>query len=144
MATQSTGQTKYMPFNGFGAYYIQKLLNLQFVGTAYTFLGIDLALCSNSGGPTALGTEISGGGYARLSVATTFFTAISGATTSMNNTTTIGWPQTTGSWGTVTTVFVVEHALSNILYGGDLVASQVVGNQNVFQFLANNFTVTLT
>lgn len=131
---------------GFGVYYIQKLLNLQFGGTAYTFLGVDLALTTTSGSATALGTEVSGGSYARLSVpaSTTTFPTISGATTAINNNVTLTFVTSTGSWGTVTTVFVVEHALSNIIYFGDLVASQTVGTNNVFQFLANNFTVTLT
>lgn len=131
---------------GFGVYYIQKLLNLQFGGTAYPFLGVDLALTTTSGSATALGTEVSGGSYTRLSVpaSTTTFPAISGATTAINNNVTLTFVTSTGSWGTVTTVFVVEHALSNIIYFGDLVASQTVGTNNVFQFLANNFTVTLT
>jgi hypothetical protein len=131
---------------GFGVYYIQKLLNLQFGGTAYTFIGVDLALCTTSGSATALGTEVSGGSYARLSVpaSTTTFPTISGSTTTINNNVTLSFVQSTGSWGTVTTVFVVEHALSNIIYFGDLVASQTVGTNNVFQFLANNFSVQLT
>ena len=131
---------------GFGVYYIQKLLNQQFGGTAYTFLGVDLALCTTSGSASALGTEVSGGSYVRLSVpaSTTTFPTISGATTTINNNVTLTFVTSTGVWGTVTTVFVVEHGLSNILYFGDLVASQTVGNNNVFQFLANNFSVQLT
>ena len=131
---------------GFGVYYIQKLLNLQFGGTAYTFIGVDLALCTTSGSATALGTEVAGGGYSRLSVpaSTTTFPTISGATTTINNNVTLQFGASSGSWGTVTTVFVVEHGLSNILYFGDLVASQTVGSTNVFQFLANNFSVQLT
>lgn len=131
---------------GFGVYYIQKLLNLQFGGTAYTFIGVDLALCTTSGTASALGTEVSGGNYSRLSVpaSTTTFPTISGSTTTINNNTLLQFPQSNAVWGTVTTVFVVEHALSNILYFGDLVASQTVGSNNVFQFLANNFSVQLT
>ena len=131
---------------GFGVYYIQKLLNLQFGGTAYSFVGVDLALCTTAGTAAALGTEVSGGSYVRLSVpaSTTTFPSISGATTAINNNVTLTFVTSTGSWGTVTTVFVVEHSLSNIIYFGDLVASQTVGTNNVFQFLANNFTVTLT
>ena len=131
---------------GFGVYYIQKLLNLQFGGVSYPFLGVDLALTTTSGSASALGTEVSGGAYVRLSVpaSTTTFPSISGATTAINNNVTLQFVPSTGVWGTVTTVFVVEHALSNIIYFGDLVASQTVGASNVFQFLANNFTVTLT
>jgi hypothetical protein len=131
---------------GFGVYYIQKLLNLQFGGTAYTFVGVDLALCTTSGSATALGTEVTGGSYVRLSVpaSTTTFPTISGGTTTINNNVTLTFVTSTGTWGTVTTVFVVEHGNSNILYFGDLVASQTVGTNNVFQFLANNFSVQLT
>jgi hypothetical protein len=131
---------------GFGVYYIQKLLNQQFGATAYTFLGMDLALTTTSGTASALGTEVVGGSYVRLSVpaSSTTFPTISGATTAINNNVPLQFVQATGSWGTVTTVFVVEHALSNIVVFGDLVASQVVVNQNQFQFLANNFTVTYT
>jgi hypothetical protein len=131
---------------GFGVYYIQKLLNQQFGGTAYTFVGVDLALCTTSGSASALGTEVTGGSYVRLSVpaSTTTFPTISGATTTINNNVTLTFVTSTGTWGTVTTVFVVEHGNSNILYFGDLVASQTVGTNNVFQFLANNFSVQLT
>jgi hypothetical protein len=131
---------------GFGVYYIQKLLNLQFGGTAYTFIGQDLALCTTSGSASTIGTEVAGSAYVRLSVpaSTTTFPTISGATTTINNNVTLSFAQSTGSWGTVTTVFVVEHALNNIIYFGDLVASQTVGTNNVFQFLANNFSVQLT
>ena len=132
---------------GFGVYYIQKLLNQQFGGTAYTFVGVDLALCTTSGSASALGTEVSAGTYSRLSVpaSTTTFPTISGGTTTINNNVTLQFANSGAStWGTVTTVFVVEHANSNILYFGDLVASQTVGTNNVFQFLANNFSVQLT
>jgi hypothetical protein len=119
---------------------------LQFGGTAYTFVGVDLRLCTTSGSASALGTEVSGSGYVPLSVpaSTTTFPTISGATTTINNNVTLGFAQSTGVWGTVTTVFVTEHGLNNILYFGDLVAAQTVGSTNVFQFLANNFSVQLT
>ena len=131
---------------GFGVFYIQQLLNQQFGGTAFTFVGMDLALCTTSGSATALGTEVVGGGYIRrvTPASTTTFPTISGGTTTINNNITLSFATSSGSWGTVTTVFVLATTTNNILYFGDLVASQTVGINNVFQFLANNFSVQLT
>lgn len=90
-------------------------------------------------------TEVTGGAYARQSMA--FDAAANGATA---NTADVTFPTASASWGTITSVAVVDHLTNatwgtnvNVLFWADLTASKAVGLGDVFRFLAGDFDVVL-
>lgn len=133
-------------------------LNLWFCATAMSpafptswFLALDTGTASANG----LQFEVSSGNaYARLSETrnTTQFTSLSGTANAMNNAVTFSFATATGAWtgnsGANTTVqgLVVMDAASagNAWFWGPLTTAQTVVNNNILQFLSNNFTVTLS
>lgn len=128
-----------------GATLRNNLLNLAFGGIAYTrpstvYAALYTAPPSAGGG----GTEVSGGAYARVSVAnngTNFPSASSG---SKSNGAQISFPTATGSWGTVTDAALFDAASGgNLLLYGTLSASRSIAAGNTFRFAASAFTPSL-
>jgi|21_taG_2_1085346.scaffolds.fasta_scaffold00451_3 hypothetical protein len=78
------------------------------------YVGLQTAAPSDS----AAGTEVSGGAYARQSVA---WTLASGGTAQASNTAAITFPTATTDWGTVTNAGIYD-----ALTGGNLVAFEVL------------------
>ena len=84
----------------FSDYLEDKVLNHVFGGTSYTapatlYVGVFTSASSDS----AAGTEVSGNGYARQSVA---FTVSGTSPTKAVSSAAVEFPEATGSWGTVT------------------------------------------
>lgn len=102
---------------------------------ATVYLALYTAAPSDSGG----GTEVSGNGYARQSIA---FAAQSGG--SISNSGTVTFPTATGgSWGTVTHFGIFDASSNgNLLYWGALGASKTVANGDTIAFAASSVTVT--
>ena len=104
---------------GFTNYLEDKVIGHLFGGTAYTapttwYAGLQTAAPSDS----AAGTEVSGGAYARQSVAWTIGT---GGVAQASNTAALEWPAATTDWGTVT------HAgIYDAVSGGNLVAFETL------------------
>lgn len=123
--------------------YAEKLL-LDFLMTTGTatrptawYVGLYTAAPSDSGG----GTEVSGNGYSRQSVA---FDAAStpGGTTS--NSGAVSFTASGGSWGTITHMAI--HTAStggNMLWHGGLTASKTVGDGDTLEFAIGNIDLTL-
>lgn len=94
-------------------------------------------------------TEPSGNAYARVavtnSVANFPVTQIalgSGGGAEAKNGTVVTFPQSTGSWGTVTHWFASDASTAgNVLAYGQLSASQVVGANNTLSFAVNALTI---
>jgi hypothetical protein len=85
------------------------------------------------------GTEVTGGSYARQSVA--FNAPSDGAT---DNTSDITFPTATAAWGTVTHVGLRDAVSGgNLLFHSPLTASKVVGNGDTFKFNAGDLDVSL-
>jgi hypothetical protein len=92
-------------------------------------------------------SEVTGGNYARISVAAAGWTKTTGGTASATNTAEIVYPATgTVTWsGTVTHVGIWNaNAAGNFLFGGALTTSRVVASGDVFKFLATNLTISVT
>jgi hypothetical protein len=88
-------------------------------------------------------TEVSGSAYARVSVTnnSTNWPAASGS--SKSNGTAITFPTPTGSWGTVTAFGIYDASTAgNLLYHGDLTASQAVASGNAVVFDVGALVVT--
>jgi hypothetical protein len=134
---------------GFTNYLEDKVIGHLFGGTAYTapgtwYVGLQTASPSDS----AAGTEVSGGAYARQSVA---WTIASGGIAQASNTAALTFPAATTDWGTVTHAGVYDAAS-----GGNLVAYEqltktdfttanpkTVNTGDIFKIDAGNLKVQL-
>lgn len=98
------------------------------------YLGLFTSATSDAGG----GTEVSGGSYARQSVAFTV------STSTASNSATITFPTASASWGTITHVAVYDASTSgNQLFHGAVTTSKTIDNGDTFQVTAGNLTITL-
>lgn len=104
------------------------------------YIGLFTAAPSDSGG----GTEVSGGSYARATVATTSQWSAPGAAGLTDNINDIVFATATANWGTITHVAIFDAITAgNLLFHGALAASKVVNSGDVFKFLAGALDITL-
>ena len=128
---------------GFSDYLEDKVLDHVFGGSAYTapgtlYVGLYTAAPSDSGG----GTEVSGGSYARKSMAA--MTVSGTSPTEATNGAAVEFVTATGSWGTVTHVGVFDAVTTgNLLGWAALTASKTVSSGDVFRFDAGDLDITL-
>ena len=104
---------------GFTNYLEDKVIGHLFGGTAYTapttwYAGLQTAAPTDH----SAGTEVTGGGYARQSVAWTVQTS---GTAQASNTAALEWPAATQDWGTVT-----HCGIYDAVSGGNLVAFETL------------------
>lgn len=84
---------------------------------------IYVALYTSNPGDGDTGTEVSGGGYQRI---TATFSAASGRKTS--NSAAVEFPEATGSWGTITHIGLrTASSGGNLLYYGELTSPVTIG-----------------
>lgn len=91
-----------------------------------------------------IASEVSGNAYARVQVVRNQanFPAASGG--AISNGTPITFPQATGSWGTVTQVFVMDSSTSGqLLAWGDLTVAKAVGANDTLSFAVGDLDITL-
>jgi hypothetical protein len=119
-----------------------KVLDHVLGNTTYTpattlYLGLWTADDGLEGG--TITSEVSGGSYARETIA---FDAASGNSTS--NTSTVTFTTATGNWGTITHVAVMDASTSgNVLFHGAVTTSKTIENGDTFQVSAGNLTISL-
>ena len=116
-----------------------EILDHVFAGAAYTAPTTKyLALYTAAPGETGGGTEVSGGAYARQSVAFT----TTGNTTS--NSAAVEFPTATASFGTVTHVGVFDAAtVGNLMAYAALSSSKAISTGDVFRVPAGDLDITL-
>jgi len=120
-------------------YLENKIAGHVFGGTAYTApTTLYVGLYTTAPDDTGAGTEVSGGSYARQSMAFT----VTGDTAS--NTSNVEFPKATASWGTVTH-FAISDASSggNMLCYGTLTASKSVASGDTLRFNAGELDITV-
>lgn len=105
-----------------------------------------LALFTTAPTDSALGTEVSGGSYARVAV-TNNGTNWSNATSSQKkNGVAITFPQASGSWGTVTHFAVMNHVSSSsataMIAWGALTSSRTVSSGDTPQFAVDAIVIS--
>lgn len=114
--------------------------NIAFPSNANLFFALFTAAPSDSGG----GTEVTGGSYARKSMAnnaTNFPAAAAGA---KSNGTVITFAQATASWGTVTHLGVFDASSGgNLLAWCSLTTSKLVDINDTFEIAVGDLDVTL-
>lgn len=117
----------------------------------YFALGLDTTTPDGTGANGTTGfTEVSGGSYARVSVAsnTTSFGALvtssASQSISRSNAISISFPQATATWGTVKFVGVFDSATGgNMLAYGQLSATNNISSGDTASFAASSLTFTL-
>ena len=116
-----------------------EILDHVFAGAAYTAPSTKyLALFTGAPGETGGGTEVSGGGYARQTVAFT----TSGNTTSNNAA--VEYPTATGNYGTVTHVGVYDASSSgNLMAYAALSSNKTIETGDVFRVPSGDLDITL-
>lgn len=123
----------------FSDYLETKVLDHVVAGTAYTapstlYVALFTAAPSDSGG----GTEVSGGAYARQTIAFT----TSGDTTSNNAA--IEFPTATANYGTVTHVGVYDaSSAGNLMAWAALTSSKTIETGDVFRIPSGDLDITL-
>jgi hypothetical protein len=111
------------------------LRNTTYTSPATVYVGLFTTDPTDAG----TGTEVSGGSYARKSMA--FSAPSNGVST---NSSAVEFDQATGSWGTVTHFGILDASTSgNLLYHGALTSSKVIENGDVFKFASAAVSVTL-
>jgi len=117
------------------------LVNATLRNTSYTSPAtVYVALYTTDPTDADTGTEVSGNGYARQSVA---FSAPSNGATS--NSSAVEFPQATGSWGTVAYIGLRDASSGgNLLYHTALDASKTIATGDVFRIAIGSLSVTLT
>lgn len=125
---------------GFSDYLELEVLDHVFGGASFTAPAtIYVALYTVAPDDTGGGTEVSGGGYVRQSMA--FGTAASG---SISNSGSVEFPTATADYGTVVAMGLFDaSSAGNLLAYGDLTTSKTVSNGDVFRFNASSVTISL-
>jgi hypothetical protein len=116
------------------------LVNGTIRGTTYTApTTVYLALYTSDPTDADVGTECTGGSYARQSI--TFGAPSNGTST---NSAAIEYPQATADWGIVTHVGIRDASTGgNLLYHTPLDASKTISNGDIFKITTGNLSVTL-
>lgn len=123
----------------FSDYLETKVLDHVFAGTAYTapatlYVALFTAAPSDSGG----GTEVSGGGYARQTIAFT----TSGDTTSNNAA--VEFPTATANYGSVTHVGIFDaSSAGNLMAHAALTSAKNIETGDVFRIPSGDLDITL-
>lgn len=109
--------------------------------TAFTMPTAYLALYTVAPSDAGGGTEVTGGSYARVAIASAFGAASSGSSA---NTSQIAFTQASASWGTVVAFGILDASTAgNLLWWGDLTSSKAVASGDTAVFNTGQLTVTL-
>jgi hypothetical protein len=126
----------------FSDYLEDKLLKHAFTNTTYTpaatmYVGLYTTAPTDAGG----GTQVSGGSYARVSVAFT----VSGTSTLCTNSAAVEFTAATASWGTIVAVGVFDASTAgNLLAWADLTVSKTIDTGDIFRIPTGDLDITLS
>lgn len=126
----------------FSDYLEDKLLKHAFTNTTYTPAAtLYVALYTVAPSDTGGGTEVSGGSYARVSVAFT----VSGTGTLCTNSAAVEFAAATASFGTVVAVGVFDALTAgNLLAFADLTVNKTIGVGDIFRIPTGDLDITLS
>lgn len=119
-------------------------LSSAFKNTAYTPpTTVYLALYTTDPTDADIGTEVTGGSYARQSVAFGTVNQVSGKATILNSAD-ITFPTASAGWGTVGFVGVRDASTGgNLLYSGAVGSSRAVLSGDIVKFLTGEISIDL-
>lgn len=125
-----------------------ELLDHAFRNSAYTKPDTYVALVTTPSSDTALGTEVSGGSYARVQVnpnggsSPTWDAAASGV---VDNTDAIDFGTATASWGTMVGFAILDAASSgNLLFYDNAIEDQAIDTDDTTEFAAGGLDIVMT
>lgn len=138
-------------------YLENKLIDAMFRGQAFTMpANIHIALFTAGPDDGAAGTEVSGGSYARVAVASSLAnwagtqaaastTASTGTTGTTSNNSAVTFPAPTANWGTITHFALMDAASGgNVLFYGSLNTNKTVNSGDAApQFAAGALSVQI-
>lgn len=102
------------------------------------YVALYTAAPSDAGG----GTEVSGNGYARESVA---FDAATSGTGTTSNTGIVSFTASGGNWGSITHIGIHDAASAgNLLWHGSLAAAKTVNDGDSLEFSVGNIDLTVS
>lgn len=97
-----------------------------------------IALFTTDPTDAGTGTEVSGGSYARKTVAF----SVTGDTAT--NSATVTFPTATGDWGTIGWIGIYDASTSgNLLFHGAVAVAKSILNGDTFQISSGNLSITL-
>lgn len=108
---------------------------------ANTYVALFTAAPSDTGG----GTEVSGGSYARVAIASSGWSAISGGGASPNqisNSAAITFATPTANWGTVVAVAIFDASTAGNMLYWNTIPSQTINTGVVASFAAGALVIT--
>ena len=125
--------------SAFSNYLENKVMGHVFGGVAYSAPGtLYLALYTTDPGEGNTGTEVSGGSYARQTVAFTITDNLA------SNTSAVEFPVATGTWGTITHIGIMDALTTgNLLAYAQLSSSKAVSAGDALRFPAGDIDITL-
>jgi hypothetical protein len=123
----------------FSNYLENKVLLHVFGATAYTAPStLYVGLFTSDPGEGGTGTEVSGGSYARQTIAFTV------TANQASNTAAVEFPTATASWGTVTYAAIYDAVSGgNLMAYGALTASKTIASGDVLRIPAGDFDINL-
>lgn len=123
----------------FSNYLENKVLLHVFGATAYTAPAtLYVGLFTSDPGEGGTGTEVSGGSYARQTIAFTV------TTNQASNTAAVEFPTATASWGTVTYAAIYDAVSGgNLMAYGALTTSKTIASGDVLRIPAGDFDINL-
>jgi hypothetical protein len=121
-------------------YLEDKILDHVLTNTSYTSpTTVYLGLFTSDPTDADVGTEVSGGSYARQVIS---FAAASSGTSASDQT--IEFPQATASWGTISHVGILDALTTgNLLFHTPLTTSKSIDSGDIFRVSSGNLTVTI-
>lgn len=135
--------------SAFSDYLEAALLGLLFNKDALTAPTTYLALYTSDPTDADIGTEVSGGAYARVLIYDNLsgspdwtVAAVDGIGYKVQNDDDVTFPTATASWGTITHIGIRDAATAgNLLYHDALDDSKTIGIDDVFKITAGNLTL---
>ena len=101
------------------------------------------ALYTSSPNDAGGGTEVSGGGYARVAVANNAVNWPGAATGTKRNGTTITFPEASATWGTIVAIGILDAVSSGNLLFWTSITSRSVVTGDIPRFNAQGVSITL-
>ena len=117
--------------SGIADYAENKILDHSLGKASWTMPTAYIALYTAAPGDAGGGTEVTGGSYARYTTSAATWNSASAG--SISNAVDIVFTTATANWGTIVSVAILDAVtVGNFIWWGDLFASKVVNNGDVF------------
>ena len=130
--------------SAFSDFLENKVLDHLLGATAYTAPGtVHFALYTAAPSDSGGGTEVSGGGYARVAVTNNATNWPAASAGTKRNANTITFPEATANWGTIVAIAILDAATGGNLLFWTTITSRSVVTGDIPRFNAQGVSITL-